>query len=78
MKVKSIDFVARGKAEFREMEMNETLAPDHVLLKTVCTLVSPGTEFACLNGTDLGGMKFPKTQRCGACAEDGFRRDGTA
>ena len=61
MKVKSIDFVARGKAEFREIEMNETLAPDHVLLKTVCTLVSPGTEFACLNGTDLGGMKFPKT-----------------
>ena len=61
MKVKSIDFVARGKAEFREIDMNETLAPNHVLLKTVCTLVSPGTEFACLNGTDLGGMKFPKT-----------------
>ena len=61
MKVKSIDFVARGKAEFREIDMSETLSPDHVLLKTVCTLVSPGTEFACLNGTDLGGMKFPKT-----------------
>ena len=61
MKVRSIDFVARGKAEFREIDMNETLAPNHVLLKTVCTLVSPGTEFACLNGTDLGGMKFPKT-----------------
>ena len=45
MKVKSIDFVARGKVEFREVDWNETLAPDHVLLKTVCTLVSPGTEF---------------------------------
>ncbi|MBP5672405.1 MAG: zinc-binding alcohol dehydrogenase [Victivallales bacterium] len=61
MKVKSIDFVSRGKAAFRDREIDETLPPDHVLLKTVCTLISPGTEFACLNGTDPGGMKFPKT-----------------
>lgn len=61
MQIKSIDFVTRGKAEFRDGRLDETLPPDHVLLKTICTLISPGTEFACLNGTDLSGMKFPKT-----------------
>ena len=63
MKVKSIDFVAVGKAELRdrELEKYDTLPPDHVLLKTECTLISPGTEFANLNGTCPSGMKFPKT-----------------
>lgn len=63
MKVRSIDFVARGQAEFREidMEIGETLPPDHVLLKTDCTLISPGTEFANLNGTGPLGMHFPTT-----------------
>ena len=63
MKIKSIDFVARGKAEFREHELpyETDLPPDHVLLKTDCTLISPGTEFACLNGSDPLGMNFPKT-----------------
>ena len=62
MKVKSIDFVAKGKAEFREREIDtNTLAPDQVLLKTDCTLISPGTEFACISGMDPSGMNFPKT-----------------
>ena len=56
MKVKSIDFVARGKAELREIVIQETLAPNHVLLKTVCTLISPGTEFAL--------CQFPAIQPC--------------
>ena len=63
MKVKSIDFVARGKAQFRELDLpyDHELSPEEVLLKTDCTLISPGTEFACLNGTDMSGMNFPKT-----------------
>ena len=63
MKVKSIDFVARGKAEFREVDLpcDHDLPPDHALLKTECTLISTGTEFACLNGTDPSGVNFPKT-----------------
>ena len=60
MKVMSIDFVARGKAELRERDLpyEGPLPPDHVLLKTECTLISPGTEFACLSGTDPSGAKF--------------------
>lgn len=62
MKIKRIDFVSRGKAEFREGELSDTLADDMVLLKTICTLISPGTEFACLNGnTNQGNFSFPIT-----------------
>lgn len=51
MKVKSIVFVARGKAEFRETEVEayENPGPNQVLLKTDCTLISPGTELYCLD-----------------------------
>lgn len=71
MKVMSIDFVACGKAELRELDLpyDGPLPPDHVLLKTVCTLISPGTEFACLSGTDPSGAKFPKTLGYSAVAK---------
>lgn len=71
MKVMSIDFVARGKAEFRERDLpyDGPLPPDQVLLKTECTLISPGTEFACLNGTDPSGANFPKTLGYSAVAK---------
>lgn len=61
MKVRSVDFVAVSKAEFREIEVpyDAPLASDKVRLKTICTLISPGTEYACLNGT--AGPKYPKT-----------------
>ena len=63
MKVKSIDFVAAGKAELREIEIDGELTPNRVKLKTECTLISPGTEFACLAGnTNRSDSKvFPKT-----------------
>ena len=63
MKIRSIDFVAEGKAELREREVQtDVLAPDHVLLKTDCTLVSPGTELAALSGnTNREGFRFPVT-----------------
>ena len=71
MKVMSIDFVARGKAELRERDLpyDGPQPPDHVLLKTECTLISPGTEFACLNGTDPSGANFPKTLGYSAVAK---------
>ena len=62
MKTVSIQFVARGKAELRETELDYNLKPDEVLLKTDVTLISPGTEFACLNGTtNRGVVKYPMT-----------------
>ncbi|MBP5531606.1 MAG: zinc-binding dehydrogenase [Lentisphaeria bacterium] len=62
MKVRSIDFVAAGKVELCERDIPDELAPDQVLLKTECTLVSPGTEFANLSGqTNRGPAKYPAT-----------------
>ena len=63
MKIKSIDFVAKGKAELRERDLpfDEPLPPDYALLKTDCTLISPGTEYANLTGTGPQGMHFPTT-----------------
>ncbi|MBQ9335959.1 MAG: zinc-binding alcohol dehydrogenase [Lentisphaeria bacterium] len=62
MKTKAIMFVAEGKAEFRDFERDVTLQPDWILLKTECTLISPGTEFACLQNTpnQVGAPGFPK------------------
>ena len=62
MKVKSIDFTDFQKVEFREIESDfyDVIPPDYALLKTECTLISPGTECACLNGANLGNG-FPKT-----------------
>ena len=63
MKAKSIDFVARGVAELREVELPDAPDAGWVLLETDCTLISPGTEFACLNGTTNNptSQGFPKT-----------------
>ena len=62
MKVETIQFVDRGKAEFRKTDFNTELASGEILLKTICTLISPGTEFACLNGnTNRGTFSYPAT-----------------
>ena len=63
MKTMSIQFTARGKAEFKETELDENLAANEILLKTEVTLISPGTEFACLNGVTNRGneIQFPMT-----------------
>lgn len=62
MKIKKIAFVSRGKAEFIDGELPDTVADDMVLLKTICTLISPGTEFACLDGNNnQKNFSFPIT-----------------
>ncbi len=60
MKCREIVFTAPGKAELQEKEWNEPeLKRDEVFLETECTLISPGTERACLLGL-AGGNSFPK------------------
>ena len=62
MKTRTIQFVSRGKAELVETELDEKLSADEVLLKTICTLISPGTEFANLNGNNnWHPIHFPVT-----------------
>ena len=62
MKAKVIQFVSKGKAEFLDIDYPDPvdLAPDMVYLKTICTLISPGTEFACINGS-VSQNQFPMT-----------------
>ncbi len=59
MKRHSIVFTAPGRAELQSCEWTEPeLKRDEVFLETECTLVSPGTERACLLGLTDG--IFPK------------------
>ena len=62
MNAKVIQFVSQGKAELLEIDFPDpsNLAPDQVYLKTICTLISPGTEFACINGS-VSQNQFPMT-----------------
>ena len=62
MKTKAIQFVSRGKAQLNDTEIRDTPQAGEVMLKTICTLISPGTEFACLNGvTNRGPVAYPMT-----------------
>ncbi|MFH1904615.1 MAG: zinc-binding alcohol dehydrogenase [bacterium] len=61
MKYKKVMFVAPGKVEIQEDEINpEDLPADHVLIKTHYSLISAGTELACLSGTE-SWFKMPLT-----------------
>lgn len=68
MKIKEIQFVSKGKAALVEREMRGEPAANAVLTKTRYTVVSAGTERACLldlpNTYSYG--KWPKTE--GYCA----------
>ena len=59
MKRYSIAFTAPGRVELESCELTEPeLKRNEVFLETECTLVSPGTERACLLGLTDG--EFPK------------------
>ena len=62
MNAKVIQFVSQGKAELLDIDFPDpsNIAPDMVYLKTICTLISPGTEFACINGS-VSKNQFPMT-----------------
>ena len=78
MKTKSIVFVAPGKAEFQDRDRDDSLAPDRVLLKTECTLISPGTEFANLSGNTNRGKKSPFPSVLGYSAVARVLKTGSA
>lgn len=76
MNTKVIQFISKDKAALCDRHIDESLAPNQVLLKTICTLISPGTEFACLKGeTNRGKINYPITLGYSAVAtvlETGF------
>ena len=70
MNAKVIQFVSQGKAELLDIDFPDpsNIAPDMVYLKTICTLISPGTEFACINGS-VSKNQFPMTLGYSAVAK---------
>ena len=60
-----IEHLARERVELREAEGPEPLTPDRIRSRTLCTLVSPGTELACC----YQGEKFPSVSGYAAVCE---------
>ena len=58
MKRKRIFFTEIGKAELLEVDLNE-MKDDEVLVKMEYTVVSGGTEYACLMGLKNTSQRFP-------------------
>ena len=58
-KCQAVAFTAPGRAELVAHELPDAPKADHVLLKTEYTLISPGTEFACLNGVTGRAVRYP-------------------
>lgn len=69
MRIKQVVFSEKNKVLVSEAELNDSLAPDQVLIATARTMVSPGTELAALTCTHskshlperAGWLKFPST-----------------
>ena len=58
MKGKRIIMPAKRAVTLEEFELDETLAPNQILLKTHYSLISPGTEGAGYTGLE-SGTRFP-------------------
>ncbi|MDE0484669.1 MAG: zinc-binding alcohol dehydrogenase [Candidatus Poribacteria bacterium] len=58
MKAKQIIMPAKRSATLEDFELDETLAPNQILLKTHYSLISPGTEGAGYTGLE-SGTRFP-------------------
>lgn len=61
MKNKQIYFTGVHKAELLETEIPSVIPPGDVLAETVYTVISGGTERACIMGMDNTPKKFPMT-----------------
>jgi len=67
MKARAVYAVAKDTVELREFEIDEgKLEPDRVLVKTLYTAISPGTELDCVSGKESGWFHFP--QQLGYCS----------
>jgi 2-desacetyl-2-hydroxyethyl bacteriochlorophyllide A dehydrogenase len=61
MKNKRVLFSEKGKVEFAETDFNEKIeSPDEVIIKTLFSQISPGSELACLAGLE-DWFKIPGT-----------------
>ena len=71
MKAKEIAFVAVGKAELRDCAILESgkVERDFLLLKTITTLISPGTERDCLMNLTHNKVGYPAVLGYSAVAE---------
>jgi threonine dehydrogenase-like Zn-dependent dehydrogenase len=67
LKAQALYAVEANVVELREFDVDERgLGPDGVLVKTLCSAVSPGTELDCLSGRESSWFHFP--QQLGYCA----------
>ncbi|TVR47632.1 MAG: hypothetical protein EA425_15455 [Puniceicoccaceae bacterium] len=58
MKSRSLLFTGVGQVELAEIELPDP-APDEVVVESVFTCISPGTELRCLAGKQNGNPEFP-------------------
>jgi len=67
MKAKAVYAVAKDTVELREFDIDESqLEPNRMLVKTLYTAISPGTEMDCVSGKESGWFHFP--QQLGYCS----------
>lgn len=67
MKAKAVYAVAKGTVEVREFDIDEAqLEPNRMLVKTLYSAISPGTEMDCVSGKESGWFHFP--QQLGYCS----------
>ncbi|HEX5418143.1 MAG TPA: zinc-binding alcohol dehydrogenase [Chloroflexota bacterium] len=64
IKGRQVVFTGTRQAEWQEFELPEQLGPDEVLIKTLWSAISAGTETAIYGGTHIGfrtpGARYPK------------------
>jgi len=67
MKAKAVYAVAKDTVEIREYDVDDSrIEPGQVLVKTLYSAISPGTEMDCVSGKESGWFHFP--QQLGYCA----------
>ncbi|MBN1458369.1 MAG: zinc-binding alcohol dehydrogenase [Armatimonadetes bacterium] len=66
MKARAVYAVAKDTVELQEFDVDESaLEPDKVLVETLYTAISPGTELDCVSGKETSWFHFP--QQLGYC-----------
>jgi len=77
MKAKAVYAVAKGTVEVREFDIDEAqLEPNRMLVKTLYSAISPGTEMDCVSGKESGWFHFP--QQLGYCSVGAIAAAGEA
>jgi len=67
MEARAVYAVAKDTVELREFDVDESaLEPDGVLVETLYTAISPGTELDCVSGKESSWFHFP--QQLGYCS----------